>query len=167
MVKGKDGADYEIISADNAGYMCYSYRFRIRGLRRGHWFAVKATGIGKDRVHKPERQRIKGTFEGAALRRRRVRRAYSELFPPCGWKTGARGFHLSSWICTIKSVACQTIPHLFFSINKTRSTQLNFKLCAPGFIAWIGVHKNVQKFMSVFAIKGCIPFVRGLFLFSR
>ena len=32
----KDGADYEIISADNAGYMCYSYRFRIRGLRRGH-----------------------------------------------------------------------------------------------------------------------------------
>lgn len=34
MVKGKDGADYEIISADNAGYMCYSYRFRIRGLRR-------------------------------------------------------------------------------------------------------------------------------------
>ena len=35
MVKGKDGADYEIISADNAGYMCYSYRFRIRGLRRG------------------------------------------------------------------------------------------------------------------------------------
>ena len=82
-------------------------------------------------------------------------------------KRGARGFQPSSWICTSKSVACQTIPHFFFSINKTRSTQLNFKLCAPGFIAWIGVHKNVQKFMSVFAIKGCIPFVRGLFLFSR
>ena len=76
MVKGKDGADYEIISADNAGYMCYSYRFRIRGLRRGR----AATGIGKDRVHKPERQRIKGTFEGAALRHRRVRWAYSGFF---------------------------------------------------------------------------------------
>lgn len=73
----------------------------------------------------------------------------------------------SSRICTIKSVACQTTPHFFFSINKTRSTQLNFRLCAPGFIAWIGVHKDVQKFMSVFAIKGYIPFVRGLFLFSR
>ena len=34
MVKGKDGADYETISAENADYMCYSYRFRIRGLRR-------------------------------------------------------------------------------------------------------------------------------------
>ena len=36
MVKGKDEADYEIISADNTGYMCYSYRFRIRGLRCGY-----------------------------------------------------------------------------------------------------------------------------------
>ena len=35
MVKGKDGADHEIISADTAGYMRYTYRFRIRGLRRG------------------------------------------------------------------------------------------------------------------------------------
>ena len=82
-------------------------------------------------------------------------------------KTGARGFQPSSWICTSKSVACQTIPHFFFSINKTRSTQLNFRLCAPGFAAWIGVHRNVQKFMSVFAVKGCSLFVRGIFLFSR
>ena len=35
----KDGAAYEIISADHAGNMCYSYRFRIRGLRRGYGFA--------------------------------------------------------------------------------------------------------------------------------
>lgn len=76
-------------------------------------------------------------------------------------KTGGTG------LPPVKSVACQIIPHLFFSINKTRSTQLNFRLCAPGFIAWIGVHKDVQKFMSVFAIKGCSLFVRGLFLFSR
>ena len=38
-------------------------------------------------------------------------------------KTGGHGASTpSSRICTIKSVACQTIPHLFFSINKTRST---------------------------------------------
>ena len=35
----KDGAAYESISADHAGNMCYSYRFRIRGLRRGFGFA--------------------------------------------------------------------------------------------------------------------------------
>ena len=58
------------------------------------------------------------------------------------------------------------IPHNF-AIKRTRSTQLNFRLCAPGFAAWIGVHTNVQKFLSVFAVKGCSPFVRGLFLFSR
>lgn len=56
------------------------------------------------------------------------------------------------------------IPHNF-AIKRTRSTQLNFRLCAPGFAAWIGVHKNVQKFMSDFAVKGCSPFVRSLFLF--
>ena len=60
MVKGKNGADHEIISSDTAGYMCYSYRFRIRGLRRSR----AATGIGKDRVHEPERQRIEGAFRG-------------------------------------------------------------------------------------------------------
>ena len=32
---------------------------------------------------------------------------------------------------------------------------------------WIGVHKNVQKSLSVFAVKGCSPFVMGLFLVSR
>ena len=62
---------------------------------------------------------------------------------PCGWKNrGARGFHPSSWICTSKSVACQIIPHLFFSINKTRSTDCFFSLCF-GFIgrrqAWRSV----------------------------
>lgn len=70
---------------------------------------------------------------------------------PCGWKNrGARGFHPSSWICTIKSVACQTIPHLFFSINKTRSTQLNFKLYAPGFmlgLAFIKMFKSLCQFL--------------------
>ena len=66
---------------------------------------------------------------------------------------GARGFHPSSRICTIKSVACQIIPHLFFSINKPRSTQLNFRLCAPGFTAWIGVHKNVRKFCQILRSK--------------
>ena len=49
---------------------------------------------------------------------------------PCGWKKqGARGFHPSSRICTSKSVACQIIPHLFFSINKTRSTDWKSSLC--------------------------------------
>ena len=38
-------------------------------------------------------------------------------------KTGGHGASTpSSRICTIKSVACQTIPRLFFSISKTRST---------------------------------------------
>ena len=31
--------------------------------------------------------------------------------------------------------------------------QTAFSVCAPGFAAWIGVHKNVQKFMSDFAAK--------------
>ena len=52
------------------------YCRRTCRLRRGR----AATGLGKDRVHKPERQWIKGTFEGAALWRRRIRRAYSEFF---------------------------------------------------------------------------------------
>ena len=63
---------------------------------------------------------------------------------PCGWKKrGARGFHPSSWICTSKSVACQTIPHLFFSINKTRSTDWKSSLCF-GFIGQRQVWRSVD-----------------------
>ena len=63
--------------------------------------------------------------------------------PPCGWKKQGHGASTpSSRICTIKSVACQTIPHLFFSINKTRSTDWKSSLCF-GFIgrrrAWRSV----------------------------
>lgn len=69
---------------------------------------------------------------------------------PCGWKNG--GGHgastPSSRICTIKSVACQTIPHLFCSINKTRSTDWKSSLCF-GFIgrrqAWRSVDFCCRK----------------------
>lgn len=44
------------------------------------------------------------------------------------------------------------IPHNF-AIKRTRSTQLNFRLCTPGFAAWIGVHKNVRKFCQILRSK--------------
>lgn len=44
------------------------------------------------------------------------------------------------------------IPHNF-AIKRTRSTQLNFRLCAPGFAVWIGVHKNVRKFCQILRSK--------------
>lgn len=67
----------------------------------------------------------------------------------CGWKNRGHGASTpSSWICTSKSVACQTIPHLFFSINKTRSTDWKSSLCF-GFIerqqAWRSVDCCCRK----------------------
>ena len=63
----------------------------------------------------------------------------------CEWQItkGSQGNSLLSRICTIKSVACQTIPHLFFSINKTRSIDWKSSLCF-GFIWQRQVWRSVD-----------------------
>ena len=49
-------------------------------------------------------------------------------------KTGGTGLSTpSSWICTNKSVACQTIPHLFLLNKQNPEQQLNFQAVCSGF----------------------------------
>ena len=71
---------------------------------------------------------------------------------PCGWKNGgARGFHPSSRICIIKSIACQTILHRFFSINKTPGAHSRISGCVlRGLLlglAFIKMFKSVCQFL--------------------
>ena len=68
---------------------------------------------------------------------------------PCGWKNrGARGFHPSSWICTIKSVACQTDTAQFCHKENPEHTAWNSAVCF-GFIgrrqAWRSVDFCCRK----------------------